>query len=203
MVTGTLLPIWDKLPSDKTRVMRTVTSDGEQLLGRILNEKQLEIFMQRMGMNIDREKYTNQKLYDEVYKNGKTAYIDNGWKIKSSRVNNEKRLEIIGDFYFYKERFEKLGLYREIINSKSRWFIPVNSNTMDILNELLKYNEIIKIVDETSGTQFSKGVRGFKGSGSTTIDMSRPLKKPTDIKKEITKMSRVPQQLESLTNVKQ
>ena len=90
MVTGTLLPIWDKLPSDKTRVMRTVTGDGEQLLGRILNERQLEIFMQRMGMNIDKEKYTNQRLYDEVYKNGKTAYIDNGWKIKSSRVNNEK-----------------------------------------------------------------------------------------------------------------
>src|SRR5690606_6764929 len=45
VVTGALLPIWDKLPKNKVTVYRMETDEGERILGRTLPEKWVEKFV--------------------------------------------------------------------------------------------------------------------------------------------------------------
>ncbi|MGR6036106.1 MAG: strawberry notch-like NTP hydrolase domain-containing protein [Candidatus Nitrosoglobus sp.] len=41
MVTGALLPIWDRLPQDKAKIFRAQTDEGERILGREIGAKQV------------------------------------------------------------------------------------------------------------------------------------------------------------------
>lgn len=213
MVTGTLLPIWDRLPTDRTRVMRTITNEGEQLLGRILSNSQLQTFMQKAGINIQKDKYTSKLVYDEVYRHNKVAHLENGWKIIRSKVNKEYRLELTnGKFYFYTEQFKQAGLFNEIVNFTNRWFIPVNENTEKILDDFLKYHDIISITeaDDNSLSYKGKSNKNYSGSNGTgnnnndinnnnddndipvvKADMSRPLLDVDKIKRKASKLFNV------------
>jgi len=42
LLTGTLLPIWDRLPANNTRVMRVLSSDGKQYLCRVIRADEID-----------------------------------------------------------------------------------------------------------------------------------------------------------------
>ena len=50
MVTGTLLPVWNKLPRDMPKVRRLTTDDGDVLLGRLLTNDQVNNFRAEFGL---------------------------------------------------------------------------------------------------------------------------------------------------------
>ena len=49
LVTGLLLPIWDRLPGENMRVRRLATDAGESLLGRVLAPEQAHAFRDAFG----------------------------------------------------------------------------------------------------------------------------------------------------------
>ena len=50
LVTGLLLPIWDRLPGENMRVRRLATDSGESLLGRVLTPEQAHAFRDAFGL---------------------------------------------------------------------------------------------------------------------------------------------------------
>ncbi len=48
VISGTMLPIWDKLPRDRSTVYRMETDDGEQIIGRLVSENFVERFLMRV-----------------------------------------------------------------------------------------------------------------------------------------------------------
>ena len=50
LVTGLLLPIWDRLPGENMRVRRLATDAGESLLGRVLTPEQAHAFRDAFGL---------------------------------------------------------------------------------------------------------------------------------------------------------
>ena len=52
LVTGLLLPIWDRLPGENMRVRRLATDAGESLLGRVLTPEQAHAFRSAFGLAV-------------------------------------------------------------------------------------------------------------------------------------------------------
>jgi hypothetical protein len=53
-------------------------------------------------------------------------------------VSGENRLEIIGPDATDTQRLKDMGVFTEIVSFKTRYFIPINESTNDIINRVLK-----------------------------------------------------------------
>jgi protein strawberry notch len=49
IITGLLLPIWDRLPAENMRVCRFETDDGERVIGRLVTPEALDRLYQGLG----------------------------------------------------------------------------------------------------------------------------------------------------------
>ena len=49
IITGLLLPIWDRLPAENMRVYRFETDDGERVIGRLVTPEALDQRLRRAG----------------------------------------------------------------------------------------------------------------------------------------------------------
>ncbi len=145
MLTGTLLPIWNRLPTDNTRVMRVVASDGRQYLGRVIAPTQIDGVLRNLGANRTMETYTPGQIKDSVLGQGREAILrDNRQKIIRRRVSGEWRLEITGQNIWYLAR-QYPGIITERINFEYRYFIPTGEAGERILSEIMKNNPVVEI----------------------------------------------------------
>ena len=51
IITGLLLPIWDRLPAENMRVYRFETDDSERVIGRLVTPEALERVYEGLGVN--------------------------------------------------------------------------------------------------------------------------------------------------------
>jgi len=95
IATGSLLPIWDKLPKRTVTVYRLETDEGERLLGRLLSDEFAERFVKRaqamQGAGIDPDEAM------DALEQGEFATLANGWaltplKLRSGRMKIEVRM---------------------------------------------------------------------------------------------------------------
>ena len=73
LVTGLLLPIWDRMDKDNLRIYRLQTDDSRRLLGRVLHEKDLPAFYTALGL--DAPELSLDALWDSVLEDG-SSYMD-------------------------------------------------------------------------------------------------------------------------------
>lgn len=142
LITGVILPIWDRLLG-KPRVFRLLTDEGEQLLGRVVPPELIKGTLQSLGVTETGEAVNVDpaKALEALRDGDAQVVLANGWRIKPSRVQNEQRLEIIGpDFTFHNE-LEANGVIRERIGFKTRYFIPMG-NAEKVFNSIVKYKPV-------------------------------------------------------------
>lgn len=163
LLTGTLLPIWDKLPENNTRVMRVVTSDGNQYLGRVINPDQIDSVLRGLGANRTVKKYSSDEVIKEVLDNGREAALrDNKWKINRRRVSGEWRLEVTGNNVWSLPKYVP-GIITEKINYQFRYFIPTGDKGKEVLAKLLEFNPVLDV-----RTSSSSEIQQLKGVDSAT-----------------------------------
>lgn len=124
MATGQLLPIWNKLSREYLEVRRLTTADGQSLLGRLVVPADVNTLLKQFGINQEISLSTSDII--EAIQNSRTVTI-NGKEtlhIKMSRVNFDKRIELIGCDPRRLKDYKALGCFTEIIQSKTRMFIP-------------------------------------------------------------------------------
>ena len=74
LVTGMLLPIWDKLPQTMAQVYRLETDDGEKIIGRLVPDEWAGTIVKRLsGGNVAADEAL------EALEHGGTATLANGW----------------------------------------------------------------------------------------------------------------------------
>lgn len=125
LITGLLLPLWDRLDSKNLKIWRLTTDDGRSILGRVVDSD--------VASNIYREFNQDIKLSPEeivqAVSEGRTVDLNHRWKLKRSRVAYEYRLEVVGwknsEFEFLKQA----GCFDESINWNLRLFVPQESAT--------------------------------------------------------------------------
>lgn len=169
MLTGTLLPIWSKLPENNTRVMRIVTTDGKQYLGRVISPDQIDSVLRNLGTARTKKQYTLKSLMSEVLdKNQELVLRDNRWKIRRRKVSGEWRIEVTGSNLWALNRVE--GIISETIGYEKRYFIPTGSKGEYTLGSIIRSNPVMDV--RSAGAEDDDGVLHSMSKHDDTGDKS-------------------------------
>lgn len=184
ILTGTLLPIWNRLPDSNTRVMRVVTADGRQYLGRVIPPTQIDGVLRGLGSNRTKKTYTAEQISEAVLSQGRQAILqDNRMKIVRRKVSGEWRMEVTGQNLWYLPR-QISGIITERINYEYRYFIPTGASGKAVLQDLIGINPVLEIragepeVDQMvgrTGRARGDGLQGKPGN-DTMGEIERSLK---------------------------
>jgi hypothetical protein len=135
LVTGILLPIWKILPQQNSRVFRLQTSDGQKILGRVVNANDIKSVAEQLGL---KDKLLSpQELVSLVLNEGYSQQLPGGVTLRRSFVANEPRIELVNAISLA-ERLLAVGCFTEIINWKKRVFIPVSDKAPAILAAVIE-----------------------------------------------------------------
>jgi len=189
LIGGTVLPVWDKLPTENVRIYRVLTSDGDLLIGRVIPEDMIDATLHRLGATREKEKIPTEDLLKHI-KNGDTVYLDNGWRIVQKRVSNEQRIEIIGADYLHSDLLAKKGVFTERIAYQTRYFIPAEKDTIRILDEVLKISPVSRVE--------SNKERSAVKSDPSVAEQTQPELAAKTAKREVVAKSARPSILEQL-----
>lgn len=142
LITGAILPIWDRLPTDNQRVYRLQTDDGEVLLGRVIEKADVVGTLDRLGVSSDNAKLTPAEAVASVLNDRVKLTLANGWEIKSSKVASEDRIELVGPNFAHTRQLESDGVFTERIQFKTRYFIPTGAKSVETMKKVLDQHPI-------------------------------------------------------------
>jgi len=141
MLTGGILPVWDRIVSGHVEVARIALDDGRRLIGRELADKTREETLRNLNVQSPFAKMTGQAVLDEV-KKGNTVLLSNQWRIRPVVVSNDKRVEIVmatrGGFMSpaAEAMLKNAGVIFERISWETRLFVPIERG--EVLDNVMK-----------------------------------------------------------------
>ena len=124
IITGLLLPIWDRLPAQNMRVYRFETDDRERVIGRLVTPEALDRVYQSLGVD-GAPALSHQEVWSAVIDRGAVLDLAGGLQIRRSLVMNAHRVELTGFTDGMVPQLKALGLTSEIIAWRLRLFVPV------------------------------------------------------------------------------
>ena len=147
LISGVVLPVWDKLPTENVRIYRVLTSDGEMLIGRVVSEDMIDETLRRLGSSRKKEQIPTKDLITSI-KNGDKVYLENDWMLTSRKVSGENRIELLGPSYEHNDILREKGVFTERIQYRTRYFVPADANTEKILDDILKISPVMRVESE-------------------------------------------------------
>jgi hypothetical protein len=123
IITGLLLPIWDRLPVADMRVYRFETDDGERVIGRLITPEALAPLYPALGVDSS-PGLSHDEAWSAVIDRGAALDLAGGLQIRRSLVMNAHRVELTGYPDGAVPQFKALGLTSEIIAWRLRLFLP-------------------------------------------------------------------------------
>ena len=191
MITGALLPIWNKLPTEgTTKAMRITASDGTQYLGRIIPPKQIDAVLRGLGVKGTsvKKEYSGTDLYSAIMDKAQVAVFNGMYggtlTVARRRVSGENRLEVSGgNLFSLKNKYP--GVFSETIQYKTRYFIPSGDRGKEILADMAKNYGVRSVgqADDDATVFFSK-VQSTWGSRSGKDGKLPKMKSVSDLYKE-------------------
>jgi hypothetical protein len=135
LVTGILLPIWKILPQQNSRVFRLQTSDGQKILGRVVNAHDIQTVREQLGLR--NQVLSPEELVSLVLNERYTQQLPGGVTLRRSFIAGEPRIELVNALSLA-ERLVAVGCFTEIINWQKRVFIPVSDKAPAILAAVIE-----------------------------------------------------------------
>lgn len=161
MITGALLPIWNKLPEDGVvKAMRLTAEDGSQYLGRIISPKQIDSVLRQLGVTGGNTKqYTGKEVYNAVMDKAQTVVFNGiyGGTLTAvrRRVSGENRIELLGgNLFSLKSKYP--DIIAETIQFKNRYFVPTGTKGEAILSDMVNTLKVRSIGQSEDGDVYYK-----------------------------------------------
>ncbi len=133
LVTGLLLPLWDRLPPENMRVRRLATDDGQALIGRTVTAEQAIAFRAACGLEGGQEMAPDE-MHAAILARGEAFPLANGWRLARRRIAFADRIEVEGPADADVPALKRLGCVAEIVSWKTRLFVP-GADTLERLIE--------------------------------------------------------------------
>ena len=130
IITGLLLPIWDRLPAENMRVYRFETDDRERVIGRLVTPEALARVYEGLGVEpvpAQAERVPPLSADDAwraVYERGAVLDLAGDLQVRRSAVMSRCRVELTGFTDGMVAQLKALGLVSEIIAWRLRLFVP-------------------------------------------------------------------------------
>ena len=146
VISGALLPVWDRLPktSGSQKVLRLQDASGDRRVGRLIAEKDIDATLRNLGMAPEVPKLTGEQWASRLIDEGKPLVLANGWKVKRSLVAGEHRIEVTGPTYSDVEVLKGQGLVSEMIQFKTRYFVPLDKAGA-VLDRVLQNKPVVEV----------------------------------------------------------
>ncbi len=125
LVTGLLLPVWDKLPDDHVQVWRLTTDDGQSFLGRLVPAPIVPKLAAAFGIAATIT-VSGVETAKHVMMTGEISTVGD-YRLKRSLVAGQQRLELLDWPHTRLAELKAAGCFTEIIQHKTRLFVPVGS----------------------------------------------------------------------------
>ncbi len=149
IVTGLLLPIWNRLPDESLRVYRLQTDDGERVIGRLISPAAMGEVCRALGLD-DAPTLTPNEAWSAVLADGAILHLAGGLTIRRATVMGAARVELAGFPDGAVGQLKALGLTSEIIAWRLRLFIPVTERGPEILAALIERSPLTRVVDRVA-----------------------------------------------------
>jgi hypothetical protein len=143
VVTGLLLPIWKRLPSESTRVYRLQTDAGERIVGRRVSPAWAAVTLAiEAGITLLAE-----DAHAALIEGRAVLDLADGLQLRRVRVMNAHRIELVGFTESMRDRLRAHGLFGEITAWKLRFFVPADASGVVVLGRLIEAHAIVRVVD--------------------------------------------------------
>ena len=123
LVSGLLLPLWDRLPTGSVRVRTLATDAGERLIGRMLGAAQARALRIALGLGGD-VGLTAEEVCEAVLDRGMAFPLANGWRLARRRAMGADRIEVEGPADTDLPALKRLGCTTEIVSWRTRVLVP-------------------------------------------------------------------------------
>ena len=145
VVTGLLLPVWDRLPSANMRVYRFETDEGERVIGRLVTPEELDRFYHSLGVN-GAPALSPADAWGAVIDRGAVLDLAADFEVRRAVVMGAHRVELTGFSDGAVPHLKALGLVSEIINWRLRLFIPATDDRgPPILGAILQRHPLLGV----------------------------------------------------------
>jgi hypothetical protein len=126
LLTGLLLPLWDRIPGDFVRVVRVSDPDGRNLLGRTVDDQDLDLLLENLGIEGACGPVSASDILARLERGARRVALPGprGCYLQASLVNGQRRTELIGFDPHSLPRLKACGCFTEIIRHKTRLFVP-------------------------------------------------------------------------------
>ncbi|NML91237.1 methylase [Sphingobium sp. TB-6] len=124
MATGLLLPVWNRLPDDDLRVWRVSDAEGNSILGRIISPSGFEKVARSFGVEMAIALSPAEMIAGARNSEGVPVPGMDSARLVWAHVNGSRRLEIRDFPPTRREWLKSIGCFTEIIQYKTRLFIP-------------------------------------------------------------------------------
>ncbi|MGJ0395378.1 MAG: strawberry notch-like NTP hydrolase domain-containing protein [Methylocystis sp.] len=147
IVTGLLLPVWNRLPDEAARVYRLQTDQGERVIGRLVSPASAAVLLEATGAGAPA--LAPAAAIAAVMQDGAGLILTEGLVLKRSLVMNRQRLELVGFSDTMVDRLKAQGLIAEIIAWKLRVFVPLGDEAAKIVERLLALYPLLRVAPAT------------------------------------------------------
>jgi hypothetical protein len=142
VITGLLLPIWNRLPAENMRVYRLQTDEGERVIGRLVTPEALGAVYTALGVDADHT-LSADDVWAAVMERGAGVALAGGLSLRRARVMDAERFEVMGFSDGAVDQLKALGLMSEIITWRLRLFIPTTGAGIAVLGALLDRHPVL------------------------------------------------------------
>ena len=143
LVTGAVLPIWDRI-TGHPRIYRVQTDEGERMIGRVIAQDHLSATLKALGADSRRIEITPEELVQKLLA-GAQAELACGWVLRRRRVAGEHRVELVGPDLGVLAELEADGVFCEIHQYKTRFFVPVGDRAPEVLGKVTEYRPVVEL----------------------------------------------------------
>ena len=143
MVTGALLPVWNRMQTaGGNRVQRIVLDNGERILGRRIDDKNINQLLQEFHVAQQSADVKPADIVTRLQTMGGRVRLANGTAFVQRTVYGQPRLEVQGLKVPF-HQLEPLGMYSERIQYENRYFMP-EDKAPAIMERLMLNNPVVE-----------------------------------------------------------